>query len=35
MQTLRRVCKFSAHKQKQVSELIEAIGKPLTHWRIK
>ena len=28
MQTLRRVCKFSARKQKQVTELIEVIGKP-------
>ncbi|HFI5336320.1 SymE family type I addiction module toxin [Serratia liquefaciens] len=28
MQTLRRVCKLSARKQKQVTELIEAIGKP-------
>ncbi|WP_435928489.1 SymE family type I addiction module toxin [Dryocola sp. BD613] len=28
MQTLRKVCKFSARKQKQVTELIEMIGKP-------
>ncbi|MDN0122579.1 SymE family type I addiction module toxin [Yersinia aleksiciae] len=28
MQILRRVCKFSARKQKQVTELIEVIGKP-------
>ncbi|MDT0177870.1 SymE family type I addiction module toxin [Enterobacter sp. BRE11] len=28
MQTLRRVCKVSARKQKQVTELIEVIGKP-------
>ena len=28
MQTLRRVCKFSARKQKQVTELIEVLGKP-------
>ncbi|WP_435947354.1 SymE family type I addiction module toxin [Dryocola sp. BD586] len=28
MQILRRVCKFSARKQKQVTELIEVISKP-------
>ncbi|WP_435948355.1 hypothetical protein [Dryocola sp. BD586] len=28
MQILRRVCKFSARRQKQVTELIEAIGRP-------
>ncbi|MEN4913471.1 endoribonuclease SymE [Erwinia amylovora] len=28
MQILRRVCKFSARKQKQVTELIEVIGNP-------
>ncbi|NIF47133.1 type I addiction module toxin, SymE family [Enterobacter sp. Ap-1006] len=27
MQTLRKVCKFSARRQKQVTELIEVIGK--------
>ncbi|TCV91044.1 SymE family type I addiction module toxin [Biostraticola tofi] len=28
MQTLRKVCKFSARKQRQVTELIEVISKP-------
>jgi len=28
MQTLRKVCKFSARKQQQVTELIEEISKP-------
>jgi hypothetical protein len=28
MQILCRVCMFSARKQKQVTELIEVIGKP-------
>ncbi|WP_235859168.1 hypothetical protein [[Pantoea] beijingensis] len=28
MQTLRRVCKFPARKQRQVTELIEVISKP-------
>ncbi|AML58999.1 hypothetical protein AXX16_3303 [Serratia rubidaea] len=28
MQTLRKVCKLSARKQRQVTELIEVISKP-------
>ncbi|EJF29479.1 hypothetical protein A936_18768 [Enterobacter sp. Ag1] len=28
MQTLKKVCKSSARKQKQVTKLIEVIGKP-------
>jgi len=30
MQTLRKVCKLSARKQRQVTELIEVISKPLS-----
>ncbi|BEN49882.1 hypothetical protein P805_00302 [Serratia marcescens BIDMC 44] len=30
-----RICKFSARKQKLLTQPIEAIGKPLTEWRIK
>ncbi|MEJ5075115.1 MULTISPECIES: SymE family type I addiction module toxin [Erwinia] len=30
MQTLRKVCKLSARKQRQVTDLIEVINKPQT-----